>query len=372
MTLSYQLGSYNGGPSSPEWVSLDSSNKRLTFKAPYVTSQTNFSFSIDSFVTGDATAIQKEVFLSISPWNTQNCKTCEFENLDKWTAWKDGFVLSSNYKWSPSEKEDNAVTAVQLLAIAGITLASLVAVVNLSNPSSIWIVFNQYQLFLLLLITGAYFPDEIVKLLTGMNFTLFSFNFLDPLYENTVTSLKSWNYSSQENTYMEEMGLESNRSFYNVFSLIGVLLWIIFIHMVYLLWFWTFLTKIEKFSKLYKWIYQLFSFTVYIRIMIQSNQYLLIASWSEIKNFDYSSASKTISLFLSFLFYSFWVLIPVIWIILGCKGIFSTENEKWTYFSELFSGMKNNKSAKAYIVLEILRKILLVSILLFLRYYSFN
>jgi len=114
-------------------------------------------------------------------------------------------------------------------------IASSAAVINITSPSGLWIVFNQYQFLLLLLITGAYFPVEVVKLLTGMNFTLFSFNFLDPLYKDYLNNGRSWNYFNQEHKYLGEMGFDSEGSFYNLFTLILIFFLIAIAHLVYLL-----------------------------------------------------------------------------------------------------------------------------------------
>ena len=142
-------------------------------------------------------------------------------------------MLSLTKQCIPIEEPEIDDPTAQTLAMAGAALASSTAIINLSSPSGLWIVFNQYQLLLLLLLTGAYFPIKVVKLLTGMGLALFSFSFLDPLYENSFNYLRTWNYSPQKDPYLEEMGINSENSFYNLFTLMLVFLFIIVIHVIY-------------------------------------------------------------------------------------------------------------------------------------------
>ena len=200
-----------------------------------------------------------------------------------------------------------------------------------------------------------------------MNFTLFSFNFLDPLYKDYLNNGRSWNYFEQKQKYFEEMGLDSEGSFYNLFTLILIFFIMAMVHLVNLLIFTKWLKKKEKWGKISKWIFKLFTFAIYIRIIIQSYQYFLITSWSEIRDFDYSSLSRIISLIISILILSLWLFIFVFLIILWTKGVNSNTKGAWKYFIELFSGFKLSNKARLFTVLEIFKKLFLVSFLIFLR-----
>ena len=63
-TLKYSLASYNGS-TVPDWVTLDSSNSKLTFTTPNVSTDTTYTFSIDSTIVETSETYQKPVSLTV-------------------------------------------------------------------------------------------------------------------------------------------------------------------------------------------------------------------------------------------------------------------------------------------------------------------
>jgi hypothetical protein len=63
-----------------------------------------------------------------------------------------------------------ALTSNQVAGGIGVTLAGVISLMNLTTPFAMWMIANQIQLLMLLLLTGAYFPPLIVDILTGSNY----------------------------------------------------------------------------------------------------------------------------------------------------------------------------------------------------------
>ena len=87
------------------------------------------------------------------------------------------YIDNSQYN---SETVAASSAANQAIMGVGITSMAATSLFSLSSPQGMWSWFNEFQL-LMLLLTGAYFPQEIVKNLGGMHFTSFSLNFISSL-----------------------------------------------------------------------------------------------------------------------------------------------------------------------------------------------
>lgn len=88
----------------------------------------------------------------------------------------------------------------------------------MSNPSGLWLIFNQFQTLLLLLITGAYIPKDIIDYLLGMEFTLFNFEFLGLNRIDFIDKGRNWSFEKQTEQNFEEIRLKSVHSFYNIYD----------------------------------------------------------------------------------------------------------------------------------------------------------
>ena len=62
--ITYTLVEYNGNP-IPSWVSIDSSSGVLTLNTPDVSSDTEYSISVSSSISGTSTPVLKHIKLSV-------------------------------------------------------------------------------------------------------------------------------------------------------------------------------------------------------------------------------------------------------------------------------------------------------------------
>ena len=187
---------------------------------------------------------------------------------------------------------------------------------NVSSGSNIWLLINQVQLFFLLLLTRAYIPDDVKFVITGLKFALnpyfyFSFNTMSAY--NTVIDNFNFELSNYSLSYV---GVSSDSSVYNTAPFFVTILIVIVCHLVVIV----FMKLLEKCKTDWKWgwivkimiritekIYNLLSFSYYIRVTLEINQFLLICSVYEIYIFNTSQPFRVVSLAFAMLILISWV-----------------------------------------------------------------
>ena len=90
---------------------------------------------------------------------------------------------------------------------------------------------NQYQLFLLLPLTNAFMPKDIIDYLIGVEFTMFNFEFLKIKSLFKIDNLLKDIDKEQTNWYMSQIGIESQSALVNQISLIFVIFTSALIHL---------------------------------------------------------------------------------------------------------------------------------------------
>ena len=192
------------------------------------------------------------------------------------------------------------LTTSQVFVGATVGITALFSLCNLSTPSGLWITMNQFQLIMLLLLTKSRIPKSIVDYLAGLKATTWSFNFIPfkdiPGFDK-LTNYFDFKLISKTLGYF---GIFSGSTFSNNFSLMWILVLIIWIHLIYSTIQKLLLNKVKSKKKWIKWIdktHQFFAFSLYIRILFEANIFLLLTSLSELHQFNTSSTSNIISLF---------------------------------------------------------------------------
>ena len=123
----------------------------------------------------------------------------------------------------------------------------------------------------------------------------------------------------------------------------------------------------------------MFEWGIYIRILLESLQFSLISTFSEINEFSLlTTATKwsfAISVIMSLFNLLFCIMITVLLVKTNCNKVRSiTDSEElkfgdWWY-GEVFKDTKNTLCSRAYTILSAIRVILLVSVLIFSKNYS--
>ena len=116
----------------------------------------------------------------------------------------------------------NSASVVASSMSAGAVIG--VSILNLSSISAIWSLVNQFQLFLLLLLTKTPFPDDVKAMLTNNKQMSFDLTFMPVIKLPGVKKFYSWVEAEQNNPYLFVIGIESQSGVNNNISLVFLLL----------------------------------------------------------------------------------------------------------------------------------------------------
>ena len=110
-----------------------------------------------------------------------------------------------------------------------------VSILNLSSIAAIWSLVNQFQLFLLLLLTKTPVPDDVRGMILGndlmsFNLSMIPFNKI-PKVEGMLASIGF----EQENAYLKNIGVQNGSGFNNNFGFLMTLFIFLTLHPLVLL-----------------------------------------------------------------------------------------------------------------------------------------
>jgi len=103
----------------------------------------------------------------------------------------------------------------------------IISVLNMSSPTVLWAMANQLQLLLLLVLTNSSMPSKIVEFLTANRFASFSLDFLSLDKLPGLTLVKGSFIKKQDDSNLSEIGIESGSTFYNNFTLIFLIFFVL-------------------------------------------------------------------------------------------------------------------------------------------------
>ena len=389
-SITYSLTSYNGN-TIPAWVTINSSTGQLSIATPSPSTNTDYSFYISSTISGVSSTVNKIMTISVSGCTTSNWLICQSTNVSTWTTCNSGYTLSSG-QWSinsspqssPSsssinDNEDlkiNAEISKNLVTTAFVASSVSLVVSNTlfsTSMSSIWVMINQVQLFFLLFLTRAFIPDQIKKVIIGLNFWLNPFDtipFFDPkFYGELLNKL----YFNVDNLEFSNFKINSASTIYNAFSIIWCLIFTAIFHIIiYVLhrsssnwrtdgrW-----AKLKRLLKcISKKIFEILTFAIYIRYILELSQFFMVSSVNEIYSFDTSKYLRIISLVFAIIVFAFFVVVIVALFLFAFSSYKEIEGEH-NKLSELISGLKSNRKERLYVAILMARRLIFIMILIF-------
>ena len=243
-------------------------------------------------------------------------------------------------------------------------LAAGASIVNLSSPVGIWLILHLFQILILLILTRAYIPEAVKQYLLGMNFNFANLSFIQFKDVPLVSEFYSWMEFDQLNDDLKYLEVSSGSTFINniVFLLI-LLVWMVIHLLVALIYS---ITKSKKgfCHKLVNIIWKMMTFAIYIRLVLENLQFMLLCSFSEAYEFDLSSNSKKMSIFIAYIFiiscFVFYILIIRQYQVTKIK---LKRKVNW-YAEEMFAGLKETNQARSYTIFLITRRLYLCIMLI--------
>ena len=393
-SIVFSLSSYNGAI-VPSFVSINSTTGVLNIVAPSVSSSTTYSFFILSTISGLSSPAQKIINLTVKKCTVGNCQICTITDSSICATCNTGYSLSLG-SWNlinipptqpiqPIQQETSVSETAKLLSTANqvfvgaITLISVgTSLTNLSSMASLWSVINQIQILFLLFLTGAFIPEDIQAIITGPSICLNPFSYLQQKSNTNYSFASNYFDFGLENKNLEKFEIKSDSTIVNLTS------FLLSIIIIWILHFWIFLTQklLAKESKLNCWGYvlswihwflqklmELFTFALYIRIILQSNQFILIAWVSEIYQFNFNETKRKISIITAFLILIAWmalIVITILFIFSQDANKLSESQDKRSKFAHLFNGLSLNKKSRLFAWLIQIRRAIFVFLLIIL------
>ena len=390
-SIVFSLNSYNSAI-VPSFVSINSTTGVLSISAPSVSSSTNYSFYITSTISGISSPVQKIINLTVKKCTVINCQICTIIDSSICATCNSGYSLSLG-SWNliniqptqPIQQVTSISETAKLLSTANQIIIGVIVLIsagssltNLSSMASLWSIINQVQILFLLFLTGAFIPEDIEAVITGPSICLNPFSFLQ-LKTNANYSFAS-NYFNfgLENKNLEKFEIKSDSTIVNMtFFLLSIII-------IWILHFWIFLTQklLAKESKLNFWSYllscihwflqklmELFTFALYIRIILESNQFILIAWVSEMYQFNFNETKRKFSIIIAFMILIAWIALIVITILFTLSNSankLSESQDKRSKFAHLFDGLSPNKKSRMFAWLLQIRRAIFVILLIIL------
>jgi len=198
------------------------------------------------------------------------------------------------------------MTGGVVVVISGLSV--VMSMWNLSTPQGLWMTMNQFQLILLILLTGAYVPNLIADYLSSLKATTWSFNFIPFKDIPGVDTFTDWLNSDIEIPELDHFGLISGSAFVNNFSLICIIVILIGFTLTFVVAYKNWKpseAKSAKASKTFEKLREIFLLDIYLRFIFQANQFLMISCWAELYAFRIDSISGGISLLLAIFLLTF-------------------------------------------------------------------
>jgi len=212
----------------------------------------------------------------------------------------------------------------------------------------VWVLTNQYRLFLFLILSGAYLPPKVVEHIKGGEVFSFNFSFLSIQKFSGIESVVEELDFPQTDSILETIGLESGSAVVSNLNLAVSVLLIVVAHLGFRIIEKVMLRKLLLLMSsdwIKKKVTQLINgleFGVYIRMFIESNMLVVASLVADINRLDFSSTQKILSFTFSILMFTLviicWVLTMLFWYQTRKKQL--TEIDQHSKLSELFTGVK--------------------------------
>ena len=169
-TITYSLSQYQN-ETVPTWVTIDEANLLLNVETPDVTANTTYNFYVNS--TFNSLSYQKLISITVLYVEDTTNSTHNSTTTDTSTT---SSTFVQNNEVSEDVKASRSVS--QAMIGIGMSAGVLASIAGTSSPQSFWGLMNQFQMVLLLNLIGANLPKDVKDYLEGMEFTMFSLDFL--------------------------------------------------------------------------------------------------------------------------------------------------------------------------------------------------
>ncbi|CAI2381099.1 unnamed protein product [Moneuplotes crassus] len=364
-SISFSLAQ-TGSNAIPEWVKLDADNQELQLNTtPKLGTKEVFFFSLQ--ISFNSEVHYKKFEITVEECSIQNCQLCTLNNPSFCES------CSDDYQSSDGQKSCSKIGAVArttetatALVTLSVILASASSLLSLSSINSIFSVMNSLQLAMLLPLVPDYFSLKVLDFLSGMGFTMLSFDFIKFKDLPFVEDLTDWVSYPQSDEYLNSIGMRSGSSVVNYLSLVVILILVGIINFcIFLCKICTENSKHRRCKKFFNKLFKMLTFNIYIRIFMQAFVFTTLSIFSELYNLNLATTVTKISLGLCVIFAICTSVLFILSFIMYCASFPQLDKDKYWTCIEYFNGIKPTKCSKLYSSLFMLVRLLMTSLLIF-------
>jgi hypothetical protein len=187
---------------------------------------------------------------------------------------------------------------IQSVALVGIVASLGVSVISMSSPQTMFSIINQFQMFILLPMIGAYMPPRVIQVLLGMNISMFSFSFIPLEKIPLISELINFIDYDQNDEYFDTIGLTSGSALLNSMGLMLVFGLFTLYHLSLLPCYHSSKQLNEKnwFRIIVRIAFNMMTFSFYVIFVLEAYLVMCLSTVSELNAFDHSTSFKTFSL----------------------------------------------------------------------------
>ena len=335
----------NGNEKVPDWVSLNNTTGKLEGTAPTAKYRNTYSFILNSSWTSvPAGNSQQVIEITVSP-NTKGTTASSIATVASQStvmmvgAWAVGTSFTIGFP-----------------------------------PSGLYLILQLLQIIILLMIIDPFIPTSIRDYIEGQSFALANFNFLPSPNIPVVNIPVTWLDSKQPIEILKSLGLDSKSSLVNNFSFISIFWVVLLIHIIL-----RYILVCEnsegeqqsKFRVFWNWLklklLDIIKYTVYLRLILETHESMLLSATSEINLFDLPQIPDILSFIFAWVILIFSISLPII-----AFYYFWINREEYDpnvkfLFMEFFADIRNSKFSRMYMPLVLTRRVLFVCSIIFLN-----
>ena len=155
---------YANNSAGPSWVTVDDVNQEIDIVAPNVTVSTSYSLILVANSSSESSS--RNIYITVEPSNATTS-------------------TNTTSNTTNSSSEDDASTKKMAETITSIAFSTVVvciiftAIISGGSFTLLWIVFTQFQYYLMLPLLGAHIPLQHINFVSEYKFVLLNFKFFD-------------------------------------------------------------------------------------------------------------------------------------------------------------------------------------------------
>ena len=366
--ITYSLVAYSTY-TLPTWITLDTANSQLVMITPDVTATTNYGLIVRSTIS--STNYDKIVLISVvntatttTTTTSTTTATTPASTTPTTTSSSASSASSSSSDHLPLTRSQARATTSSVIAVS-ILMGTIVSMVSVYSPQKMWAILNQFQLYLLIGVLVPSLPQNLLELILSMQDSLLSFNMLSKPSINGNGFRLNMSNCNASGDYFDGIGIPSSCTLVDNLQLFLIYFAFLGFHLLVLL----LLSLSAKCkwlrSKLLMKLFRMMTFSVYLRLALQSFMVLLLTSFSELKRADFNKLDLLASFVVSVAVVLIWLLLMLaswIYIRVMSKPDYNIET---SFFREFHDGLKSTALGKWYMTMFLLRRFVWVSWVVF-------